>query len=342
MMKMNVKKTLIIAAAIVAMAIAGAAIAVAPYFMSGAKTSARVYVYPGMTYASIADSLAVTQGEAFAGRVSAVLELLDVKLANRVGAYDIAVGDTPFDVARRVRSKGQSSVKFAFQNVRTKEQFAERAAAKFLMSKDDVMQCLDDSTFCAGLGKTTSNVVTVLLPDTYEFFWGVSAADMIKRIARYAKDYWNDARMAKAAALGLTPDEVSIIASIVEEETAKSDERGKVARLYINRLKQGMMLQADPTVKFAIGDFGIRRITHDMLTFDSPYNTYRHEGLPPGPIRLPERSTLDAVLDAPEHNYIYMCAKEDFSGYHNFTDNYAAHRANAARYQAALNKRGIK
>ena len=142
--------------------------------------------------------------------------------------------------------------------------------------------------------------------------------------------------------MGLTPDEVSTIASIVEEETSKADERGKVARLYLNRYQQHMRLQADPTVKFALGDFSIKRITQPMTQVKSPYNTYRVDGLPPGPIRLPEKSTIDAVLDAPQHDYLYMCARADFSGYHDFTRDYASHLDNAHRYQAALNNRGIK
>jgi len=135
---------------------------------------------------------------------------------------------------------------------------------------------------------------------------------------------------------------VAVIASIVEEETAKADERPKVARLYLNRLKANMPLQADPTVKFAIGDFTLKRITNAMTRTVSPYNTYVNPGLPPGPIRIPEKASLDAVLDAPDHNYIYMCAAEDFSGYHNFAVDYGTHMANARRYQAALNARGIK
>jgi UPF0755 protein len=131
------------------------------------------------------------------------------------------------------------------------------------------------------------------------------------------------------------------VASIVEEETAKSDERPKVARLYLNRLAKGMKLQADPTVKFAVGDFSLQRITGKHIATDSPYNTYRVNGLPPGPIRIVDRRTVDDVLNAPQHGYIYMCAKEDFSGYHNFATDFATHQANARRYQAELNKRNI-
>ena len=340
--KRKSRKIVIIAVVAVAVAVTAAAAVIAPYLTSGADATTRVYVYPNATSEAVADSLAATEGKNFAGRVGTLLWLLDVNLANRVGAYDIAPGDSPLDVARRIRNKGQAGVKFTFQNVRTKEQFAERAAAKFLMSKEDVMQCLNDSAFCASLGKTPATIPGVLMADSYEFYWGVSAKNMIQKIAGYADSFWTQERKAKAATLGLSTDDVVIIASIIEEETAKSDERGKVARLYINRLRQGMKLQADPTVKFALGDFALRRITHAMLTCESPYNTYRWEGLPPGPIRFPERSAIDAVLNAPEHNFTYMCAKEDFSGYHNFTDNYAAHLRNAARYQAELNKRGIR
>ncbi|MEG0253878.1 MAG: endolytic transglycosylase MltG, partial [Muribaculaceae bacterium] len=149
-------------------------------------------------------------------------------------------------------------------------------------------------------------------------------------------------RISKAKALGLTPFEITTLASIVEEETSKSDERGKVARLYLNRLAKGMLLQADPTVKFAIGDFSIKRVTKEHLRVQSPYNTYVNAGLPPSPIRFPEKSTIDAVLNAPAHDYTFMCAKEDFSGYHNYTTSFSVHLANARIYQAALNARGIK
>ncbi|MDD7499702.1 MAG: endolytic transglycosylase MltG, partial [Sodaliphilus sp.] len=158
----------------------------------------------------------------------------------------------------------------------------------------------------------------------------------------YYVQFWNDERTQKAKKLGLTPDEVVIVASIAEEETSKSDERGKVGRLYINRLQKKMRLQADPTVKFALGDFSIRRITHDMCAYDSPYNTYRVAGLPPGPIRLPEKATIDQILDSKPHDYIFMCAKSDFSGYHDFATDLGSHNANAQRYQAELNKRNIK
>lgn len=331
---------MITSVAVLAAVAAVAAVVITPY-LSGSARPARIYVSPGTTNAALADSLSACQSRGFGDRVATLLSLLNVDLSNRIGAYDIAAGDSPLDVARRVRNRQQASIKLTFHNVRTTGQFAEVVAARYLMTKDELMQCLADSAFCASLGKTPATMSAALMPDTYEFYWGVTPQKMLTTIARYASRFWTPERTARAQALGLSPDEVATLASIVEEETAKPDEWGMVARLYVNRLNQGMKLQADPTVKFALGNFALRRITHAMLNTDSPYNTYRCDGLPPGPIRFPDPRVIDAVLSAPAHPYTYMCAKEDFSGYHNFTDSYSTHLRNAARYQAALNSRGI-
>ena len=243
---------------------------------------------------------------------------------------------------RLLRSGAESGIRFTFNNVRTREEFAERWGSKFMLGKDEMLRVLNDPIALSGMGRTPDNVTAMLLPDSYEFYWDITPTEFLVKMKGYYDKFWNEERMGKARKLGLTPDQVSVIASIVEEETAKADERPKVARLYLNRLKANMPLQADPTVKFAIGDFSLKRITNAMTRTPSPYNTYVNPGLPPGPIRIPEKSSLDAVLDAPDHNYIYMCASEDFSGYHNFAVDYGTHLANARRYQAALNARGIK
>ena len=185
------------------------------------------------------------------------------------------------------------------------------------------------------------NFPAAFIPDSYEFYWSSTPANVVTRLLDYRNKFWTDERRSKAKSLGLTPTEVATVASIVEEETAKTDEKPKVARLYLNRIAKGIKLQADPTVKFASGDFSLRRITGKHLAIESPYNTYRIKGLPPGPIRVAAGATIDAVLNAPDHDYIYMCAKEDFSGYHNFAKDYATHQANARRYQAELNRRQI-
>jgi UPF0755 protein len=219
------------------------------------------------------------------------------------------------------------------------EQLAERVAGKMEWSATDFLLACD--TVLPGFGFKKETFAAAFFPDTYEFYWSNEPDKVVKRLLEYRNNYWTEERRAKAKSMGLTPVEVSTIASIVEEETNKRDERPVVARLYLNRLNKGMMLQADPTVKYAVGDFSLRRITRQHLEINSPYNTYKNVGLPPGPIRIVEKTTLDAVLNAPKHNYLYMCAKEDFSGRHNFAADFATHQRNAAKYHAELNRRKI-
>lgn len=256
------------------------------------------------------------------------------------GAYRVTPGESRLSIARRLAKGRQTPVTVTWTDVRTMPQLAERVAEKMEFDADSFLiacaKVLPDSGF------TTEAFPAAFLPDSYEMYWSADAESAVKRLLGYRNQFWNAERREQAKALGLTPVQVATVASIVEEETAKADERGKVARLYLNRLAINMPLQADPTVKFAIGDFSIRRVTLPMLSTDSPYNTYRVKGLPPGPIRVAAASTIDAVLQAPEHKYIYMCAKEDFSGYHNFAVDYETHKANARRYQDELNRRGIR
>ena len=314
----------------------------APFFLTGAPGDGMVKIRRGSTIDAVSDSLQSSVEVTFGKRVARLLSLTGADLSERHGAFKVNKGDSPFTVMRRLRSGQPSGIRFTFNNVRTKEEWAARVGDVFMMEKDEMLKALNDSALCAKYGKTTDNITAMLLPDSYEFYWDITPEQLLDRMHDYYNQFWTEERVAQAKALGLTPEQVATIASIVEEETSKTDERGKVARLYLNRVAQHMPLQADPTVKFAIGDFSIRRITLDMLRTPSPFNTYRNPGIPPGPIRLAEKATLDAVLDAPKHDYIYMCAKEDFSGYHNFSASYAEHMANAHRYQVALNVRGIK
>jgi UPF0755 protein len=182
----------------------------------------------------------------------------------------------------------------------------------------------------------------IFIPETYEVYWTIGVEQLMERMKKESKFFWNAERTRKAKALGLTPDQVITIASIVDEETANNTEKPMIAGMYYNRYRKGMPLQADPTVKFALQDFEIKRIYNNMLDVDSPYNTYKNEGLPPGPIRIPSVAGIDAVLNLVKHNYLYMCAKEDFSGTHNFATTYDEHLKNAAKYSRALNARGIK
>ena len=313
-----------------------------PLFFSKKDVGTMVYVYPNMSQEALTDTLKTRLGDDFGERVIKVMNLRDVNVNKCVGAYYIPEGVSPYDAAKIIQFRQQTGIKVVFNNVRTMEQLAERISQRLLMSEDELYAYITDKDVCAKYGKTLETMPSIFFPDSYEFYWTVTPEKLVDRMYSYYNDFWTEERKAKAKAMKLSPDDVATIASIVEEETAKRDERGKVARLYINRLNKGMLLQADPTVKFAIGDFSIRRIWGYMLKTESPYNTYLNKGLPPGPIRVPLKATLDAVLNAPQHNYIYMCAKEDFSGYHNFAVSYSEHLANARRYQRELNKRKIK
>ena len=336
---MNKKKWIIAAIAAVVVILVACA---APYFLSGAPAEGLIKMRKGSTIESIGDSVKVNVGESYGKRVATMLSLMGANVENREGAFRITRGMSPFTVARYIKNGSQSGIRFTFNNVRTIDEWTERWGDAFMAGPEAMRDALKDSALCAKYGKTPQTIACLLMPDTYEFYWNITPEKMLDRMNDYYNEFWTNERKAKAKQLGLTPDEVATVASIVEEETSKADERGKVARLYLNRYQQGMRLQADPTVKFAIGDFSIKRITVPMTQVSSPYNTYRVNGLPPGPIRLPEKSTIDAVLNAPQHDYLYMCARADFSGYHDFTRDYASHLDNAHRYQAALNARGVK
>jgi UPF0755 protein len=183
--------------------------------------------------------------------------------------------------------------------------------------------------------------LSLFIPDTYEFFWDTPADQFISKIGKAYRNFWNADRKARAAQIQLSPARVSILASIVQQESNKPDEWPVIAGVYMNRLSRGMKLQADPTVKFAVGDFALRRIRGNHLLVESPYNTYKYEGLPPGPIYMASKRCMDAVLNFQKHNYLYFCARADNSGYHSFAVNFEQHLQNARQYQRNLNKRGI-
>jgi UPF0755 protein len=190
-------------------------------------------------------------------------------------------------------------------------------------------------------GLSFSAFLPIFIPNTYEIYWDTSIDNFLKRMRKEYDRFWNDERRSKAEKIGLSPIQVATLASIVEEEATYIDEYPIVAGLYLNRLKRGMRLEADPTVKFAVGDFTLRRILFRHLEVESPYNTYKNGGLPPGPIRIPSIQAIEGTLSPQQHNYLFMCAKDDLSGRHNFATTHAEHARNAARYQRALNERGI-
>ena len=304
---------------------------------------AMVYVHRQWSAAQLDSALSeVLDAPRSVARVERLLSLLDFDAAEREGAYRVEPGMSAWQVALKLARGGQTPVRVTFNNVRTIDQLAGRIAEQLCFSKDDLLALLQNDSVCADLGFTPATLPALFLPDTYEFYWTVTPEEFLQKMKREYRRYWMGPREEQAQEWGLTPVEVATLASIVEEETNKLDEMGTVAGLYMNRLRKGMPLQADPTVKFACGDFSLRRILKVHLTIESPYNTYRVTGLPPGPIRIASKQALDAVLNHRPNDYIYMCAREDFSGYHNFAVTWSEHQRNAARYQRELNRRGIR
>ena len=260
----------------------------------------------------------------------------------RSGRYKIENGVNNLTLIRNLRNGNQTPVKLTFNNIRTKEQLAGRLAAQLMPDSAGILNLLNDEVFLARFNLNPYTSVSAFIPDTYEVFWNMSATRLFERMYKEYEKFWTDERKQKAAAIPMSQAEVSTLASIVDSETNVKAEKPVVAGLYINRLRKNMPLQADATVIFATGDFSLRRVLNVHTRMDSPYNTYRNTGLPPGPIRIPTITGLDAVLNYDRNNYIFMCAKETLNGEHNFAASWAEHTANAARYQRALNERGIR
>ena len=240
-----------------------------------------------------------------------------------------------------LRSGKQTPVLLTFNNIRTLPELAGKLGGRIEADSSDIIDFLSDEGNYKNDGFTRLNVITVFLPDTYEFFWNTGAKGLYSRMLREYRKFWNDERSGKAEKIGLSADEVAVLASIIDFETGRGDEKPIIAGVYLNRLKRGMPLQADPTVIFANNDFSITRVLYKHLDVDSPYNTYKYKGLPPGPIGCPSIESLNAVLNAERHDYLYFVAKADFSGYHTFSKTLSEHTRNAAMFQRELNKRRI-
>ncbi|MDA3953233.1 MAG: endolytic transglycosylase MltG [Bacteroidales bacterium] len=257
------------------------------------------------------------------------------------GKYMLDSSMSNNDLIGKLRSGFQDPVRVVFNSVRSREQLAGKISKQIEPDSISLLGLFLNDSVITGYGLKPETFTCVFLPNTYEFWWNTSGTKFITRMYKEYQRFWNDDRKQKAAVLNLTPEEVITLASIVDEETYYNSEMPVVAGLYINRLRKRMHLQADPTLKFALGDFTIKRVLNVHKQIDSPYNTYKRYGLPPGPISIPSISAIDAVLNFESHSYIYMCAKPDFSGYHNFAKTLTQHNVNANNYQRALNKERI-
>lgn len=257
------------------------------------------------------------------------------------GRYSIEKGMTTNSLVNMLRSGDQSPVKITFNNVRFKEELAGKVSKYIQADSTSILRLFSNEELIQDFGFETETFRAMFIPNTYEMYWTTTADEFAKRMKAEYDRFWNDSRLKKASTLGLKPVEVITLASIVQSETIKQDELKVVAGLYINRLNKGMLLQADPTIKYAVGDYSLKRVLTKHLEIDSPYNTYKNAGLPPGPIAFPEITSIDAVLNYEKHKYLFMCAKEDFSGYHNFARTLGQHNRNAEKYRKALDKNRI-
>ena len=267
----------------------------------------------------------------------------------RTGRYAVRPGEGALVVFRHMKNGLQSPVNLVVPSVRTMDRLAAELSKKLMLDSATIYHALSDEAVCQKYGYDTATIAAMFIPNTYDIYWNVSIDRLLERMQKENRKFWNHERTEKANNMKLSPVEVSTLASIIDEETANDGEKPMVAGMYYNRLMlrnaeypDGMPLQADPTIKFAWKRFALKRIYNNLLSINSPYNTYKNPGLPPGPIRIPSIAGLDAVLNHVHHDYIYMCAKEDFSGTHNFARTYEEHMQNAKRYSQALNKRGIK
>ena len=267
-------------------------------------------------------------------------KLMEYQENIKIGAYKVKMNMSNYEMITMLRSGNQTPIKLTFTYARKIEDLAEKITTKSKMSKDDLLNYLNENiNNYSGFKKT--DIISIFLPDTYEVYWNISPEKLTNKMYSEYKKFWNEERLSKLDKINLNQKEAIVLASIVASESRMLDEADRIAGLYINRLNRNMRLQADPTLIFAANDFTIRRVLNKHKKIKSPYNTYIHRGLPPGPIRLASKKYIDAVLNYEKHNYIYMCAKEDFSGYHAFATNLSDHNRNAKKFQIALNMRKI-
>ncbi len=261
----------------------------------------------------------------------------------RPGRYVLKPGMSNRELINLLRSGKQTPVNITFNNVRKIDELMGKVSHYIEADSISLVKLIQDSAFISKLGYNKYTILSMFIPNTYELYWNTDARQFVGRMKKEHNKFWaKNNRLVKATALDMDEKEVFTLASIVQKETLANDEKPKVASVYLNRLKRGILLQADPTVVFASGDFGLKRVLNKHLDIDSPYNTYKYAGLPPGPICMPDVSSIDAVLNAEETNFLYFCAKPDGSGHHAFAKTLKQHNVNANKYRRWLNSQRIK
>lgn len=268
-------------------------------------------------------------------------ELRGYKHNIKPGRYKIQGKMGNKELLDMLRAGIQEPLNIVLNQIRTRENLASQVGKQLEADSTELLRLLNSNSFMHDYGLNAENAMTLFLPNTYEFYWNTNAREFIDRMNKEHERFWTEERKAKAKATNLTPSEITILASIVEKETQNRSEQSTVAGVYLNRLNKGMLLQADPTLVFAVGDFTIKRVLNKHKAVESPYNTYKYKGLPPGPICLPDIKTIDNTLNHKKHDYLYFCANPDMSGTHIFAKTYQQHLVNARRFQSELNKRKI-
>ncbi len=315
------------------------------YYILAPNTSVKdegfIYIQDGNSVSQVFDTLRRQGYIKNIHTLNTVAKLKRFSSSVKPGRYKIRDGMSNNELINMLRSGSQYPVHFTFNNMRTLEEFAEEAREELGVSKEELLSLLKDPNVLADLGFDSTTIIAMFIPNTYQIYWNTPALDLLKRMKKEYNRFWNESRLKKASEIGLTPEEVITLASIIEEETVKPEEYPVIAGVYINRLNRGIKLDACPTLKFVLGDFTISRILDRYLEIDSPYNTYMYAGLPPGPIRMASIKVIDSVLNYQKHDYLYFCAKSDFSGYHNFSKTLRQHNIYARQYHQELNKRKI-
>ena len=307
-----------------------------------APESKYFYIKTGTVYSNVRQSLIDQKIISAAYFFDLVSKQLKYPGKVKAGRYQIKKGSSVLSLIRMLRSGNQYPVNLVINKLRSKEDLAQKIAANFECDSASVMDVLNDPETLQKFNVNNNTLMTIVVPNTYSMLWNASAEKIINKLHSEKEKFWNTERQAKAKTIKLTPEQVYTMASIVEEETNKEQDKGLIASVYMNRIHAGIKLQADPTVKFAMKNFALKRILLKHLAYDSPFNTYQNAGLPPGPICTPSTKTIDAVLNAPQTNYIYFVAKPDWSGLSNFCQSYEEHLVNAKNYQRFLDSVGIK
>lgn len=328
----------------VAIALAAGMVATALYFKSQKLANSEqvtLYLPTGSDFAAATDSLAAHGCIANTGTFKAMARLRKYDKHVKAGCYKLEPQMNMWTALTKLYYGNQDAVRITIGKHRTKETLCQYVDSRLEMSGNDLFVMLSDANTCADYGFTEASVIGMFVQNSYDIYWNTTAEKFMERMKQEYDRFWNEERKAQCKALNLTPQEVTTLASIVEEETNKNDEKPTIASVYLNRIRKGMALQADPTLKYAVGDFTLRRILNVHMEAESPYNTYKYRGLPPGPICIPSVASIDAVLANKQTNYLYFCAKADFSGYHAFAATLAEHNANAAAFHAEMNRRRI-